>query len=154
MILKRWILKPQSFMYAIKWSPKFSIRHFLFWTCEMRKWNANVWIWHLRKLNWKQLWTRQHATTKMMTTVLREVNFYKNFHFVVLYFNALLLHLPQIFSWLRKTASECKERCHFFTLGESYEGRQLYAIEVNVLNKNWKDTFLFTKIGSSQLKSG
>ncbi|KAL9959735.1 hypothetical protein ACROYT_G033088 [Oculina patagonica] len=38
--------------------------------------------------------------------------------------------LNEIFSQLKETATKYKERVRMLTLGESYEGRQLYAVEI------------------------
>ena len=40
--------------------------------------------------------------------------------------------LFKIFSQLRETAARYKERARILTFGKSYEGRQLFAVEVNM----------------------
>ena len=40
--------------------------------------------------------------------------------------------LFKIFSQLREIAARYKERTRILTFGKSYEGRQLYAVEVNM----------------------
>ena len=47
-------------------------------------------------------------------------------------FIAFCFILLKIFSQLRETATKYKERARIFTFGKSYEGRQLFGVEVNM----------------------
>lgn len=59
----------------------------------------------------------------------------------------------KIISRLRKTTNDCKGRCHLFTLGKSYEGRQLYAVEVSILQgKQRSGSFTPQEIWSEPVK--
>ena len=46
---------------------------------------------------------------------------------------SFLIFFFKIYSKLREVAATYKERVRMFTLGESYEGRKLYAVEVNII---------------------
>lgn len=46
--------------------------------------------------------------------------------------------LDEIFSQLRETAARYKERARILTFGKSYEGRQLFAVEIQATPKNAK----------------
>ena len=50
----------------------------------------------------------------------------------LLLFIAFFSILFKIFSQLRETAARCKERARILTFGKSYEGRQLFAVGVNM----------------------
>lgn len=53
----------------------------------------------------------------------------------LLLFIAFWSILLKIFSQLRETAALNKERVRIFTFGKSYEGRQLFGVEVNMTMK-------------------